>query len=230
MRSYYQNQFTPKNGYNPRFGTRTKPNMLNFNADDVWAAACSAQRINMTYLKSIDNTEAVSTNRQIVDMFLADTTLITDEDREQGKLVRKYYQALTFKVLKGIKLSEFDNNAMVIANRDTATDTYGIAVITSLPSCYERGVKRDTVDNRINFASGGFIGKPGDKVTLTIEVLKSFYSQNWAVFYTTGITSDDQVVFFGNKEQMPVGENITVSGTVKAHRDDSTQLNRVKIG
>ena len=210
--------------------------VLNYNADDVWAAACQAQRVNGAYVKlsvlseSDPNMDRKS-NRQIIELLLADTTQITDEDREQGKTVRKYYQGYTFKILKGIKLSEFDNTAMLISNRDVITGSYDIAVIASLPSGYERGVKRGNVDQRVKFATGGFIGKIGDKVTVTIEVLKTVYSQKWNTSYFTGITAEDQVVFFAYNhiDRLEVGNTYTLKGTVKIHRDNSTQLNRVKL-
>jgi hypothetical protein len=155
--------------------------------------------------------------------------MITAEDVEQGKLVRQFYQAFTFKILKGIKLSEFDNTAMLLANRETIETNYDIAVLTSLPSCYERGMKRQTVDQRVAFATGGFIGQLTDKVSVRIEVLKTFYSQQWDTNYVTGITSDDQVLFFAFKHQLEVGMMVDLQGTVKAHRDNVTQLNRVKV-
>jgi len=154
---------------------------------------------------------------------------ITDEDREQGKKVRAFYQALTFKILQGKQLSDFDNTAMLIANREVITGNYDVAVIASLPSCYERGVVRQTADQRINFATGGFIGKANDKVNASIEVLKSVFSMKWNTNYVTGITTDDQVVFFAYKEALDIGKVLNIAGTVKAHRDNSTQLNRVKV-
>ena len=213
---------------------KPKKPALNFNADDVWGAACAAQRINGSYVKLSMVSESdpainQQSNRQIVEGLLADTSNMLDEDREQGKKVRQYYQAFTFKILKGIKLSEFDNNAMLISNRDTIDTNYDVAVIASLPSSYERGMKRANIDQRIKFATGGFIGTPSDRVTLTVEVLKTVYSQQWNTTYVTGITAEDQVVFFSYNHQIEIGQTYNVQGTVKAHRDNSTQLNRVKI-
>jgi len=207
--------------------------VLSFNADDVWSAACAAQRINGAYVKlsmlsEADNTYKLS-NRQVVESLLVDTFNITDEDREQGKKVRAFYQAYTFKILQGKRLNEFDNTAMLLANRDVITSNYDLAVIASLPSCYERGVVRQSVDQRINFAKGGFIGKIGNKVSATVEVVKSVYSSKWVTNYITGITSDDQVVFFSYRTELPIGAMIDIYGTVKAHRETTTQLNRVKV-
>ena len=211
-----------------------KPIPLNFVADDVWAAAVVAQRINGSYVKLSQISESdpeltKKSNRMLVQELLADTSRITDEDRAEGKKVRAFYQGLTFKILKGIKLSQFDNTAMVISNRDVINDCFDLAVVASLPSTYERGVKRQTAEQRINFARGGFIGSVGDKVTLELEVVKCVFSQKWNLFYVTGITTDDKVVFFGFKNELSVDAKVKVQGTVKVHRDDSTQLNRVKV-
>lgn len=208
--------------------------VFDFNADDVWAAACQAQSINGSYVKlsmisESDPSLTKLSNRMIAEKLLTETFNITDEAREQGKKVRAFYQALTFKILQGKKLNEFDNNAMLIANRDVITSTYDVAVICSLPSCYERGVVRQSVEQRINFAKGGYISAVGNKISTTIEVLRSIYSDKWGTNYITGINSDDQVVFFAYKELLPVGKFFDIYGTVKAHRDNSAQLNRVKV-
>ena len=203
--------------------------VLNLQASDVWAAACAAQRINGAYLKTIEDGKNTETNRQIVDNFLANTDLISQADREQGETVRRYYKGLTFKILQGKKLNDFDNTAMVIANRDVIESNYDVAVIASLPSCYERAVKRDNVNGRIDGARGGFVGSVGDKVKLNIEVVRSVFSQQWGVYFVTGITPEDQVVFFSQRDAIPAGKLVIAQGTVKAHRDNSTQLNRVKV-
>jgi len=217
-----------------RARTKTTKIVVNHNADDVWSAACAAQRINGSYIKLciISETDPATTklsNRMIIEKLLVDQSGITDDDREQGKKVRAFYQALTFKILQGKQLSEFDNTTMLISNREVITSTYDIAVIASLPSCYERGVLRQTADQRVSFATGGFIGKANDKITTSIEVLKSVFSMKWNTNYVTGITTDDQVVFFAYKEALDIGKVLNINGTVKAHRDNSTQLNRVKV-
>jgi hypothetical protein len=203
--------------------------VLNLQADDVWGAACAAQRINGSYVKYIPEGEQGETNRQIIDNFLANTDLITEADREQGQLVRTYYKGLTFKILQGKKLNYFDNTAMVIANRDVIESNYDVAVIASLPSCYERAVQRDTINRKLENARGGFIGRVGDKVKVNVEVVRCTFSQQWMTHFVSGVTTDDQAVFFAHKAPIDIGKLIIAQGTVKAHRDNSTQLNRVKV-
>lgn len=208
--------------------------VFNFNADDVWAAACQAQRINGSYVKlamisESDPSLTKLSNRMLAMQLLTNPFNITDEDREQAKKVRAFYQALTFKILQGKRLNEFDNNAMVLSNRDVITSNYDLAVICSLPSCYERGVARQSVEQRISFAKGGYISAVGNKVSTSVEVLRCVFSQKWMTNFVTGITSDDQVVFFAYKSELPVGKMFDIYGTVKAQRDNTTQLNRVKV-
>lgn len=208
--------------------------LLNYNANDVWAAACQAQQVNNGYVKISTLTEnqltsGVRSNREIIVSLMKNTNEILDENREQGLKVRQYYQGLTFKVLKGIKLNDFDNNVMVISNRDVITENFDLAVIASLPNSYVRAVERDNVDQRIKFATGGFIGKAGDKITQKIEIVKQIWSTKWDTHYITGINDKDQVLFFSHKNLLEVGKSVTIEGTVKSHREDSTQLNRVKV-
>jgi hypothetical protein len=213
---------------------RNQDPVFTFNADDVWAAVCAAQRINGSYVKlamisESDPSLTKLSNRMLAMQLLTDPFSITDEDREQSKKVRAFYQALTFKILQGKKLNEFDNNAMVLSNRDVISSNYDFAVICSLPSCYERGVVRQSVEQRISFAKGGYISAVGNKVSTSVEVLRCVFSQKWMTNFVTGITSDDQVVFFAYKSELPVGKMFDIYGTVKAQRDNTTQLNRVKV-
>jgi len=208
--------------------------VLNLSPDDVWGAAVAAQRINGKYIKlsmisESDPSVNQQSNRQIVNSLLADPFTITDEDREQGLKVRAFFQAFTFKILQGKALSEFNNTAMLIANRDVITSDYDVAVITSLPSSYVRGVKQQTVEQRISFARGGYLGVVGQKATLNIELLKQIWSNKWNTWFLTGITDEDQVVFFAHKNQYDIGTHLTIQGVIKGHRDNSTQLNRVKV-
>jgi hypothetical protein len=73
------------------------------------------------------------------------------------------------------------------------------------------------------------VGKIGEKVQLTIEVLRSNYSTKFNTWYITGIDSNNFAVFFSYRERLEVGLTVTVSGTVKRHADRATQLTRVKL-
>jgi hypothetical protein len=211
---------------------RNRQPQVTYSTDVVFAAACYADRINGgNYVKfSTDSLgNIVATNRELMFKALEDNTVITQADRDAGEAVRKYYHSFTFKILKGVRLSEFDNTAMLIANKEEVTGNYDVAVAAALPSCHRRAVARDQADAKVNFARGGLIGKVGDKVTASVEVTKAVFSQQWGVFFLTAITDQDQPVFFAYKKQVAAGTTLKIQGTVKAHRDNTTQLNRVKV-
>jgi len=210
--------------------------VVKFNANDVWAAAVAAQRINGVYHKYVPTDpltgapiEGVRTNRQIVNSLLANPDTISQEDRIEGEKIRTYYKGLTFKILQGVVLNDFDNNAMTIANRDLIQSVYDVALITSLPSCYKRAKERDDANAQLRDATGGLISTVGNKVAIDMKVVKSNYSAKYNTYFVSGLTNDNQAVFFCFKNNIAPGTSVKVAGNVKAHRDNATQLNRVKI-
>lgn len=222
------------NHYQNPYAYRTPVNVprvrkVTFNTDDVFAAACAAQRINGQYIKAVVTGSGQKTNRQITEDLLADPQQIALDDRQQGQYVRQYFKGLTFKVIEGKQLSDFNKNAMDIAGNDVIETTYQLAVAVSLPATYEKNSKRDDVDRRIKFATGGYVGEIGEKVILNIEVLKQLWSEKYNTWYLTGITGEDQVVFFALRTQYDIGTHLTIEGIVKNQRETSTQLNRVKV-
>lgn len=219
--------------YNHYVHTKTyvPKDTMSIKADDVWAAAWQAYIINgKQYVKAImPGVPNHRTNRMIVEDLLADTTKITEESREQGEIMRRYFKGLAFKVIEGKKLSPFMQSAFDSANKDEIKNKLDFAILISLPATYEKSVERDSTDRRINWARGGYMGMIGEKVSTEIEVVKRVWSQNWNTWYITGITNDDKVLFFSYKKDMNIGNRVKITGTVKGHRDASTQLNRVKV-
>jgi hypothetical protein len=104
-----------------------------------------------------------------------------------------------------------------------------MAIVASLPASSARAQKRATADERVQFARGGFMAQPGAKISAQVEVLSAVFSKNYNCWFIKGITDQDQPVFFSYREGMDIGTHLTIQGTVKAHRDNLTQLNRVKV-
>ena len=221
-----------RNPYAYRKPTLREPKVeTTYKAEDVWAASWQAYITNgKQYIKAImPDVPNHKTNRMIVEELLADTTQITQESRDMGETMQRYFLGLTFKLIEGKTLSPFLQGAYDAATKHTITSKLDLAIIASLPATYEKSAKRDDVNRRINFARGGYVGTIGDKVSLNIEVIKSLWSQKWNTWYLTGITGEDQVVFFACKESFDIGTHLTIKGVVKGTRDNSTQLNRVKV-
>lgn len=225
-------------------GPRKARPVVAYLADTVWGAAAAAQRVNGGYFKQdvYDQSEPPKVvnraNRYIVHDYLNNPGLLTQADIEAGAEVRRYYQALTFKLLSDRYMSDFDKSALKIAEKEEVNSEFDIALIAALPACMIRAKERDSNENKVRFASGGFVGKIKEKVELEVTVTKSFFSLNYRTYFVTAITSNDQVVSFSYRQQLEVGKTYKVRGTVTAHRpqgatawdlSDNTKINRVKV-
>lgn len=231
--------------YQPRrtWQPKAKPAGVTHSVDNVWGAAVAAQRMNGSYVKEtvykVDPEMSSNTvvekqrNRDIMLDILANPAVLTVEDIAQGQECRKFLQNdITFRALKN-KLTEFDSaTSKVLAvteEFDSAKHKYELAVVASLPASHARSLERQATQERVRQTSGALIGTPGVKVQLTVEIVKSNYSQQWNTWYATAVTADNSAVFFAYRQELARGATHTIVGTVKAHRDGSTQLNRVSI-
>jgi len=231
-------------GYQPRreWKARAKPEGMKHSVDNVWGAAVAAQRMNGSYLKEttyiLDMDRNISVvdkrrNRDIMAEILENPAVLTVEDIAQGQECRKFLQNdITFRALKN-KLTEFDSAVSkvlaVAEDFDTVKHKYELAVVACLPQSHARSLEREAVQDRVRQTSGALIGTPGDKVQLDVEIIKSNYSLQWNTWYATGVTQDNSAVFFAYRQELAKDAKHTIQGTVKAHRDGSTQLNRVSI-
>lgn len=221
---------------------RSKPQGRRWTQDTVWAAAVMAQDINGTYVKEaryqLDEAKQYEVlvqrrNRDIMMELLAAPEQITQDARDRGQACRQFLQKdLTFRALKG-RLTDFDQSTSRVLAVDTEFDEFEhrleIAVVACLPASAARAQSRQTQDSRVQFARGGFVAPVGAKVQCEIEVLSSVFSNHWNCWFIRAITDRDQPVFFSYREGHDAGTHLTVQGTVKAHKDNLTQLNRVKV-
>ena len=230
----------PRQTWKPK--AKPKSQGVKHSVDNVWGAACAAQRINGSYVKETqhqfdENTNTMvvvkQRNRDVMTDILANPALLTVEDIAQGQECRKFLQQdITLRGLKG-RLTEFDTavskTVAVSEEFDTATHKYELAVVASLPASHQRSLARQEVDTRVRQTAGGHVGAVDTKVDLDVEVVSANYSHTYNIFWVTAITQDNQAVFFSYRSKLDTGTWIHIRGIVKAHRDGKTQLNRVKI-
>jgi hypothetical protein len=102
-----------------------------------------------------------------------------------------------------------------------------IAIVASQIRTYRTGVEHE---KRMWGTDTSPVAAVGTKVECQVEVAKSVYGQNYNTNYIRAVTVDTRkVVMFTYREGMDPGTVLTIQGTVKAHREDCTQLNRVKV-
>ncbi len=206
---------------------------LNYTADQVWAAASAAYRVNGGYFKQPQVTDqgAITrpTNRELVRQYLAEPGVVTADDVEQGRKCRQdLLKQATMSALKN-RATEWTLLSAQMATLDTVTTDYQVSVITAMPKSHVQTLARESTDGRLAYCENDPVGTDNQIVTVTGEVVRSNYSAKWNTFYVTMITDDNRQVFFAYRERMEPGLIIKLRGRVKRHADRATQLSRVKI-
>lgn len=209
---------------------------MNFTAEQVWAAAAAADRINGGYVKEdvyvMENqcrkllTEAnkVMVKRWLREGYFSD---IEPEDYEAGQRYRDYFKTFTLKALAG-RLNDFEHTAMKIATMDefTGRNLLEFAVISCLPSVARRDQQRMDLQREV-YASVPLAGNQGDTVIGDVEVVNCNYNQNYNKFKVNA-RMGDSFVHFWYKDR--IEGSVRIRAKIKDIRGDkTTALNYVKI-
>lgn len=214
---------------------------ISYSVSDVWAAAVAAQRINGEYLKTgyteCDKDGAVlrvwKRNRDVMMEFLENPERLLVDDVIQGEQVRDALaKDITWRALKG-GLNDFDQSVsrvLAVQDRfDTQLHRLELAVVACLPASHARMLAKQDVEARMSHTSGEYLAPVGNKVEATVQVIRCNFSSNWNTNYITAVTEHNEAVLFSFREAQDPGTWLTIHGTVRAHRDGVTQLNRVKV-
>jgi len=208
---------------------------MQFTADQVWALAVAADRINGSYLKEDQweeqNGSMVKTkeaNKLMVKRWLREGTFpVTEQDTEEGRRVRQYFNTFIMRELAG-KLNDFERQALKLAQKQefTGRDLYDFAVISCLPSVARRDLQRQEIKREI-YESEQLVGSVGQTIVSDFTVINCWFNQNYSKWRVQGRMGEAFVDFWFSKEL--VGE-LKIKGKIKAVRGDkTTQLNYVKI-
>jgi len=97
---------------------------------------------------------------------------------------------------------------------------------------HESGLKKTI---RVEYRDSKHIEPVGASVESVIEILDCRYSAQWETYYYTAVTTDGNLVSFGNKFEHAVGDRKRIKAKVKGHTKnrlfsaDETRLNYVKL-
>lgn len=210
---------------------KTRDTIAAVDADLMWAAACTAYRLNNGYYKQpelVGDQVVRHTNRDLVEQALANAVLITDTDRAMGADCRRHLaSSVTMQALR-TELNEWAKVTARVCSLDTITSRYDMSVITAMPHSYARQLRKESVDARLARCEG-LVGSVGDKVELAIEVMRGSYSEKFNTWFITAITDTNHSVYFSYRESIEPETHVAIRGTVKRHNNQATQLNRVKV-
>jgi hypothetical protein len=207
---------------------------MQFTADQVWACAAAAQRINGGYFKEPEFAEDRVTllrnaNKTMVKAWLRDQdySQVTAADITAGQTARNHFKSYTFLAIAG-RLNEFQTTAMQLAAKEefTGRDIYDFAVISCLPSVAVRDVANSELKREI-YTSEQLQGDVGDAVVGDITVISARFNPDYAKHKITARMGESFVDFWFGQELK--GE-LRIKGKVKVQRGNkTTQLNYVKI-
>jgi hypothetical protein len=209
---------------------------MNFTADQVWACAAAADRINGGYVK-MDEWMMEATppylhkraNKALVKEWLRtnDFVEVTEADYAAGRAARDHFKSYTLLAIAG-RLNDFQQTALKIAVKDSFTgrDLYDFAVISCLPEVAKRDQQRTELRREI-YASEQLQGAIGDQVVGDVIVIKTRYSQEYGKFKIDARMGESFVDFWFSKE---LAGELRIKGKIKALRGNkTTALNYVKI-
>ena len=210
-----------------------------FTADQVWGLAVAADRINEGYFKEpVWSTPEDATppkvvkdaNKLLVKQWLRTNnfTAASEADIEKGREVRNYFNGFLLKQISG-KINEFEQQALRIAQMDefTGRNMLEFAIVSCLPSVMIRDQSRNELAREVR-ASTQLQGEVGDKIQGEIEIVKSYYSQEYNKFRITAKLVDSFVDFWYNTN-IDAGSRVSIKAKIKSVRgDNTTQLNFVK--
>ena len=206
---------------------------LNLTADQVWAAACAAYRVNGGYFKQPEVTDqgAITrpTNRELVRQYLADPGVVTADDVEKGRKCRQDLLKQTTMAALKKQVTEWNLLTAEMAILDTITTDYQVSVITAMPKSHIQNLTRESTDGRLAYCETEPVGTDNQLITVQGEVVRSNYSAKWNTFYVTMITDSNHQVFFAYRAGLESGRQVKLRGRVKRHADRATQLSRVKL-
>ena len=155
---------------------------MKFTAEQVWACAAAAQRINGGYFKEDkwenvnDQARKVSdANKVMVKAWLRDQdySQITAADTAEGIRARNHFKSYTLLAIAG-RLNEFQTTAMQLAAKEefTGRDIYEFAVISCLPSVSVRDAANAELKREI-YTSEQLQGSEGDRIQGEVTVINT---------------------------------------------------------
>ena len=209
---------------------------MEFTADQVWACAAAAQRINGGYCKMDEwnyNVEppvqTKTANKMLVKGWLRENNFsqVTAADYEAGIKAREHFKGYTLLAIAG-KLNEFQQTAFKIASKDafTGRDMYDFAVVSCLPSVALRDAAHSELKREI-YQSEQLPGAVGDTVVGDITVIRTRYNKDYNKYRIDARMGESIVDFWHTKE---LAGELRIKGKIKQQRGNkATQLNYVKI-
>jgi hypothetical protein len=203
-----------------------------YSAEDIWAAAVYAQKINKIYNKedefNADGECVREANRTVAKNALA-LGKITEADRTKGAEVRKFISSRLMLNAITRKLNDFQKNLSRAVELDefiVPQDRMLIGIVNSQIGQYERAIREEALTKDSVY---GVFGKIKERLDVELKPVSRFWLTDWGTFRYNAITKDGYKTSFYYRDKLEIGDAVKVRGTVTKHTNDTTTINRVKV-
>lgn len=191
-------------------------------AADLAAMAFAAQRINDGFYKestvldpeTYEVVKKVVPNKDLMIKLLSGTEdyTVTDEDRALAQdAIQSLQQTRTLTILKGSRFSTFVSTLCDLFEQEMVNG-FDVGLASYLPKVYNSQLERQAKTEKLTelVYSSQFLGKPGDKITFTLNVLETRYVPQYASFGVFGDDGNGNLIsFLTGKEQCTVSGKYT---------------------
>ena len=222
---------------------------------DALAVAYAAYRINgETYVKdtrrfSCDENKTQFDNKSLVRYYWTKKLDTSDaqylpEDFEMFEPTEADYASVQ-EALKWMKryvmlgLADLNDFTRDMVNELTQDEVpfKGMGRIAYAPEFIKRDQHESSLKKeiRVEYRDSQYLGNPKDNVECVAKILDKRYSAQWETFYYTAVTTEGNLVSFGNKFEHAVGDRKRIKAKVKSQTKNrlfdanETRLNYVKL-
>jgi len=218
--------------YSFKVGKMKNIQTVAYSAEDIWAAAVYAQRINKGYYKddefNADGECVREANRTVAKNALA-LDKITKADRTKGTEVRKFISSRLMLNAITRKLNDFQKSlsrAVELEEFVVPQDRMLIGIVNSQIAQHERAMKEEQLTKDSVY---GTYGKMKERLDIELKPVSRFWLTDWGTFRYNAITKDGYKTSFYFRDKLEIGDAVKVRGTVTKHTNDTTTINRVKV-
>ena len=218
--------------YSFKVGKMKNIQTVAYSAEDIWAAAVYAQRINKGYYKddefNADGECVREANRTVAKNALA-LDKITKADRTKGTEVRKFISSRLMLNAITRKLNDFQKSlsrAVELEEFVVPQDRMLIGIVNSQIAQHERAMKEEQLTKDSVY---GTYGKMKERLDIELKPVSRFWLTDWGTFRYNAITKDGYKTSFYFRDKLEIGDAVKVCCTVTKHTNDTTTINRVKV-
>lgn len=197
----------------------------------IAASLIAYQQNNCRVISEPGNVDGVDirTNKSIAYDILVSNKLTAEDINDAVEFIDEFKRLVVMLKLSSTKLSNFQNTCIELLNTEN-TASIGIAVY--IPKIFNDLEQKDI--QRTMFANSTYLGRIGEKISITFTKIKDSYSPQIDCFQYSGHDNNGNLISFLSKKKFDF-DTASITGKVRKHENSkwtsgpTTVLNYVKL-